>query len=156
MKKNILIKDKQTKKSIIINDIDYDNEVELIFNNREIEYRDGKVFLVKVREKYPTFEECCEKFGYNTKQEAGSIYMFELFKDLSFLIQCRDAYWKIDEFKPNQQDETEFYFTIKGGFGIRLYNYTDEFAILSFPTVESRDTFYENFKEIIEKCKEFI
>ena len=144
------------KKCIIINDRDYDKEVELIFKNREIIYRDGKIFLVKVREKYPTFEECCEKFGYGTKQEIGNIYMSKLFKDLSFLIQCRDAYWKIDEFKPNNQDNTECYYTIKGGFKVKLYNYSDEFAILSFPTVESRDTFYEKFKKIIENCKEFL
>ena len=28
--------------------------------------------------------------------------------------------------------------------------------ILSFPTEEMRDAFYENFKDLIELCKEFL
>ena len=28
--------------------------------------------------------------------------------------------------------------------------------ILTFPTEEMRDTFYENFKELIEQCKELL
>jgi hypothetical protein len=29
-------------------------------------------------------------------------------------------------------------------------------GILLFPTEEMRDAFYENFKDLIEKCKEFL
>lgn len=29
-------------------------------------------------------------------------------------------------------------------------------VILDFPTKEMRDTFYENFKELIEECKELL
>jgi hypothetical protein len=29
-------------------------------------------------------------------------------------------------------------------------------CILAFPTVEMRDTFYENFKELIDECKELL
>ena len=29
-------------------------------------------------------------------------------------------------------------------------------AILSFPTEEMRDAFYENFKDLINECKDFI
>jgi hypothetical protein len=28
--------------------------------------------------------------------------------------------------------------------------------ILAFPTEEMRDTFYENFKDLIEQCKELL
>ena len=34
--------------------------------------------------------------------------------------------------------------------------FPNEGAILSFPTEEMRDAFYENFKEQIEVCKEFL
>lgn len=29
-------------------------------------------------------------------------------------------------------------------------------TLLAFPTEEMRDAFYENFKELIEECKEFL
>lgn len=31
-----------------------------------------------------------------------------------------------------------------------------EKSILAFPTVEMRDAFYENFKDLIETCKELL
>ena len=38
---------------------------------------------------------------------------------------------------------------------IKCTSYSDN-TILAFPTEEMRDAFYENFKELIEQCKELL
>ena len=78
--------------------------------------------------------------------------------DFEKLIICRDAYWKIaGDWKPNWESDSVKYV---------IYNLANEVqledggrhvnAILAFPTTEMRDAFYENFKDLIEKCKELI
>ena len=81
------------------------------------------------------------------------------------LLICRDAYWKIageqmgleKPWEPDWKDCDEnkycIYITeseIKTG----MFRYDNQ--ILAFPTKELRDAFYENFKDLIEECKEFL
>jgi hypothetical protein len=81
------------------------------------------------------------------------------------LILCRDTYWKIageemglgKPWQPNWDDEDEYKY---GLFRLRNLIYKDTAAInptlLIFPTQEMRDVFYENFKDLIEQCKELL
>ena len=79
---------------------------------------------------------------------------------------CRDAYWKIAGEQMGLGKSWEFenpsrryVFTIenfggkiqKNAVTARMLN-----RILVFPTEEIRDAFYENFKDLIEQCKEFL
>lgn len=77
---------------------------------------------------------------------------------------CRDAYWQVageelgleNPWEPYEEDEL---FIISNNRISGVYKShgicTDNF-ILSFPTEEMRDAFYENFKDLIEQCKELL
>lgn len=81
------------------------------------------------------------------------------------LIICRDAYWKIagDEmgigkpYKPDFKNANERKYCIVNTEGniVKWVQKTTN-KILAFPTEEMQDVFYENFKELIEECKELI
>ena len=82
------------------------------------------------------------------------------------LLVARNAYWKIagDEmglgkpWEPDWCDYTTKYCIIYSpqyrGFCKRQYDGIK--CILAFPTEEMRDAFYENFKGLIEMCKELL
>jgi hypothetical protein len=58
--------------------------------------------------------------------------------------------------EPDWNEETDK-FTISNKCNKIYLNYTAWYAeVLSFPTAEMRDTFYENFKDLIEQCKELL
>ena len=80
------------------------------------------------------------------------------------ILICRDAYWKIageemglgKPWKPdwnNVSDKHCIYF-VSGE--IWLTECQTRQCTLAFPTAEMRDAFYENFKELIDKCKELL
>lgn len=126
-----------------------------------------KILIKKNSPTYPkTYAECCEVIGY------GGIISFaglddeeeKLYGNFIVLKRFRDAYWKIageelgldKPWKP-VWDESEDLYTIHTFNGeIRLSGTAHRNAILVFPTPEMRDTFYENFKDLIETCKELL
>ena len=122
------------------------------------------------KSQYPKdYEECCEVLGISDNRGFGFINLSECENTLmSHFIQlkrCRDAYWKIageqmelgKPWEPDWKNEIEIYYTIShDGVNIKCYNYTDVYSKLAFPTAEMRDAFYENFKELIEQCKELL
>ena len=122
-----------------------------------------KIRLVKNASSYPkTSEECCNILKTTYVEWFG--YYGEVLVPFQILIICRDAYWKIageelgldKPWKP-VWDESENLYTIHTFNGeIRLSETAHRNAILVFPTEEIRDTFYENFKELIETCKELL
>jgi hypothetical protein len=126
---------------------------------------DNKVVLTKIQPKYPkTYDECCKVLSLG---EDGRLYTAGykagLIQDFQKLIICRDAYWKIagEQMglgKPWKQDYDDRCFIIANNEGnIHTYEYHgSNNVILAFPTAEMRDAFYENFKELIEECKEFL
>ena len=85
---------------------------------------------------------------------------------------CRDAYWKIageemglgKPWKPDWENSEERRYSIVNIEGdinlpdIRLTKWILKVTnkILVFPTEEIRDLFYDNFKELIEQCKELL
>ena len=124
--------------------------------------------LEKKKKEYPkTYEECCEVLGYS-----GNYNMIlttdvdnKLFNALYKLKVRRDAYWKIygkemglgKSWKPDFDNDNEYKYGI---FRLRNIIYKDATCInprlLVFPTEEMRDAFYENFKDLIEQCKELL
>ena len=124
-----------------------------------------KIVLEKKKSKYPqSYEECCEVLG-DVRSACWSGYKCDILGYLNKLLICRDAYWKItgEEWKLkypwhpkwDRTDIIHYIITYAAGeiykdISIQL-NY-----IFAFPTAEMRDTFYENFKELIEQCKELL
>jgi bifunctional DNA-binding transcriptional regulator/antitoxin component of YhaV-PrlF toxin-antitoxin module len=122
---------------------------------------DGKIILKPIKPKYPkTYEECKEMMGEN------AYYGFSTLMTLQKLINARNAYWKIygEEMGLGKSWEPVYaafedntYFIIQSFNGeIDKSATSHRNAILAFPTIEMRDTFYENFKDLIEECKELL
>lgn len=134
----------------------------------EFQDKDGNVIntniikLVKKQPKYPkTYEGCCGLLGITF--DYPDIRMvttdeYNLYSYFIQLIRCRDAYWKFaDNWKPDWTDNNEKKYIINFYQNeINFTNGTNAQYILSFPTAEMRDAFYDNFKELIEKCKELL
>ena len=88
----------------------------------------------------------------------------ETLKALRKLIYCRNAYWKIageqmglgKPWKPDWNIRDSKYIIVNRA-GVFQMNEVDYYSrLLAFPTAEMRDMFYENFKELIEICKDFL
>ena len=125
---------------------------------------------VNRKPKYPdNYEECVRIakniHGYDINIDAPA-YRGEVESFIKLLI-CRDAYWKIagEQMglgKPWKHNYLKDANTIR----YAIYNTGDEIVkldgklyrnyILCFPTEEMRDAFYDNFKDLIEQCKELL
>ena len=152
---------------VIFNDANYEDEVELQLGDYEIKVRDGKTYAVKRNPKYPdNYEECVRIakniHGYDIHVDVPAYG--ELMESFVKLLICRDAYWKIageqmrldKPWKPDWNGH-EFKYGLKF-MGHRIEK-TSEMTIshvICFPTEEMRDAFYENFKDLIEQCKELL
>ena len=173
---NEIIKKETMKNGIIYDEIDFNryphsDKVQLILgDDYEIKVEDGKTYVVKKQPKYPnTYQECCKVMNINTHNElcieSPEDYidyyenkLFDKVNALHKLLICRDAYWKIaGDWKPNFKDMKASKYTIGCVKNDILCLHAIEFnRILSFPTKEMRDAFYENFTDLIEQCKEFL
>ena len=132
--------------------------------------------------KYPkTYEECCKVLNIQSdwhltfelnnstscdlcvNNEFDYVCRLEAFRKL---LICRDAYWKITgeemglgkPWEPDWDTNENELFVIANYNGTIVktgwyYVYT---KTLVFPTEEMRNAFYENFKELIEQCKELL
>lgn len=124
---------------------------------------------VNKKPKYPkTYEECCEVLGIGSYFEPeirnATTEECHKFTKLMKLKRCRDAYWKIagkemgldKPWEPDWNDEIQKY-CIRTDRN-KIVNCSSSFnnRILAFPTIEMRDAFYENFKDLIEQCKELL
>ena len=130
------------------------------------------VEYVKNKPQYPeTYEKCCEVIGINCHDVEIDIpqpyqqNMFHFFK----LLICRDAYWKIageelgfgKPWKPDYDSGVNKYGIICMNGVVQKSNPTTNWErhlnkVLDFSIKEMRDVFFENFKDLIEKCKEFL
>lgn len=141
--------------------------LEVLVNDRfELKEDNGKFYIVKKQPEYPkTYDECCEILNTHVSNVTRPLGWKEnLISKFQELIICRDAYWKIageqmDLGKPWEPDYTDD--NVKYIIGIHR-NHLDlnctieRNYILIFPSEEIRDEFYENFKNLIEACKEFL
>lgn len=118
---------------------------------------------------YPkTYVECCEILYPNENFQLIALpfkghHGKKLFA-LQKLLVCRDTYWKIageqmglsKPWEPNWESLDKKY-NIYNYRGVISPNFTViDRCILVFPTAEMRDAFYENFKKLIEACKDFL
>ena len=119
-----------------------------------------QVVFEKVKSQYPkTYDECCEYIGCDDKIKMSLIGEF------TRLINARNAYWKIageqmgldKPWEPDWSTEDEIKYVIevyRNNVRTNSQGYSN--TILAFPTAEMRDAFYENFKDLIEQCKELL
>lgn len=126
----------------------------------ELKFENGKFLFVKKR-KYPkTYNVCLEILGYNTSHTIPMNHGHKglLFMRFQRLIICRDAYWKIaGDWKPDWKYASQDKFVIYNDeYNICLNSFALGNNVLAFPTEEMRDAFYENFKDLIEECKELL
>lgn len=144
-----------------------ESENDKVPNGYELQ-EDGYFSWVKKKNKYPkTYEECCKVLGVSEFEynHTGTKmwYRHKLMATLDNLMLCRDAYWKIagEEMgldKPwepdwnNVSDKYCIYFVSGDAWLEKCQTRQCPFA---FPTAEMRDAFYENFKELIEQCKNY-
>ena len=150
---------KSTISKIVFNDCK-DDEIELdLGNDYLLEYKDGKPYITRKKSKYPkTYEECCKILGINSVDNDNRGYRWELLCNLQELLILRDAYWKLaDNWKPNWKDDNQEKWAISFyKDGVYFTNRLNRNCILVFPSEEMRDAFYENFKDLIEECKELL
>lgn len=154
--------------SVIFNNENYEDEVELQLGDYEITVRDSKTYAIRKKPKYPTtYEECCKVLSLG---EDGRLYTkgykASLIQNFQKLLICRDAYWKIageemglgKPWEPGYKTlDDNTYFTIHTFNGeIKKSATSHRNSILAFPTEEMRDMFYKNFKKDIERCKELL
>jgi hypothetical protein len=131
--------------------------LEVVVNDRfELKEDNGKFYIIKKKPQYPkTYEECC-KILCCSPNFTPCGYKNELMINFQKLLICRDAYLKF--LKNWAWDYVDRCFIIANNSGnIHTYEYHgSDNIILAFPTAEMRDAFFENFKDLIEKCKEFL
>ncbi len=126
-----------------------------------------RVVFTKIQSKYPkTHLECCDVLGRTlpiTDDVEG--YKWELMMNFQRLLVCRDAYWKRagEEMGLNKPWEPDWLNVEQDKYVLYTHNnsicsncYMLGNNVLAFPTEEIRDVFYENFKDLIEQCKELL
>ena len=173
---SFILSEEQLKKQgqRIIFQNDAPDKTELVLGDEfEVKVENGKTFVVRKQPPYPkTFENCLKILGYNIAHTIpmnhghnGSLMM-----KFQRLLICRDAYWKIagneiglgKPWEPDYNEESYeqgspikyvIYYT---GTHITKEQKCTPSYILAFPTPEMRDAFYENFKDLIEECKELL
>ena len=130
-------------------------------SKRLIELCEKLAMVEEEKPKYPkTYDDCVI---YD--REGSSFNRAIRLSKLEKLLVCRDAYWKIageemglgKPWKPDWNNDNQFkYIIICRRDHVNKDTYTAKNCILAFPTEEIRDAFYENFKELIEECKELL
>lgn len=128
-----------------------------------------QVVLTKIQPQYPkTYEECYKIVYPNSKDvKVTSVYghCWHSLQKLSHLLICRDAYWKIagkqmglgEPWEVLRGENTYYIFNdFKNNKRSKCSGVLYQNVILTFPTKEMRDTFYDNFKDLIEECKEVL
>ena len=127
-----------------------------------------KIVLEKKKMEYPkTYEECCRVLGISDGEfmfNGLSDDEYDLFDKFVVLKRCLDAYWKIageemglnGPWEPQDTNTFSIFYDRLTGEIEKQDGYCGANSTLEFPTEEMRDAFYENFKEEINSCKEFL
>lgn len=146
-----------------------EDKTELILkDNFEIVVEDGKTFVVRKQQIYPrTYEQCCDIVGaFNHSELVYKItdgydcpydtLLLDKLNSYRKLLICRNAYWKICNYQPNWNDDSVKYYIQYSGNDLIKDEVEYGNKILAFPTSDMRDVFYDNFSELIERCKDLI
>ena len=144
-----------------------DNRMKLITHkDYELKVEGNNVYLVKKKLTYPkTYDDCRILLNLQDSLVEGLCgYEWMLISNFQKLLLCRDAYWKIvgeemglgKPWEPDLENE-ELYCIQNYNKQITICRTNTAFnKVLIFPTEEMRDAFYENFKDLIENCKELL
>ena len=154
--KNILIYNEMNTRTITLT---LDKAKEWYKKGGELREIALQAFNINELIEYPkTYEECISKLSINWDNKVEG-YKSKLLNNFQKLLICRDTYWNILEkpWRPKWNDERQEKCIIHNYDGnIKKGTCFFTNSILAFPTPETRDTFYENFKELIESCKELL
>ena len=170
---NQLIKE-ETMEEELIPRIDFNKYCKdkylLDLGNYEIKEENGKTYAVRKQFEHPkSYKECYDVL--KIPNDERYIYIDvplsynKVLETFTQLLICRNAYWKIageqmgldKPWKPDWSNPSERKYCIvntEGNITEWIQKTTNK--ILAFPTVEMRDAFYENFKELINQCKELL
>lgn len=147
--------------------------LEVVVNdNFELKEDNGKFYIIKKQSQYPkTYGEChklmVEWKEYDCNPNSELILCESPIHDFCKIIVARNIYWKIageqmglgKPWKPDYTNpDINLYVIINIHNRLEKvkYGYGFQYCILTFPTAEMRDTFFENFKDLIETCKELL
>jgi hypothetical protein len=132
----------------------------------EVDNNTQQVVFTKIQPEYPkTYEECCRIIDYHLEGTTIIGYNKSLLENFQKLLICRDAYWKHagEEMGLNKPWEPDWLNVEQDKYVLYTHNnsicsncYMLGNNILAFPTEEMRDVFYENFKDLIEQCKDLL
>lgn len=133
---------------------------------------DGKIILKSIKPKYPTtYEECCGVLKIPNDERYIDIDVpldyNKLLSTFTKILMCRKAYWKLaGEEMGLDKPWDSVYGCGEWGYWIgydinanKIYCQDSRILLnhlLVFPNEEMRDAFYENFKDLIEQCKELL
>lgn len=152
-------KEEAMEEKITIQDI-RDNNADWLLNKLQEMSAEGALQTISYlydelhKPQYPnTYEDCCKILGYT------QIYRGTLLSTFQQILICRDAYWEkvgVQPWRPDW-DTSEVKFTIVecAGKVVKTSDMCNK-RILAFPTEEMRDAFFDNFKDLIESCKELL
>ena len=138
------------------------DEIEIVLGDKfELKIKDGKYYAV--RKQYPkTYEECCKTIGIRhsylmRNYMPSETYKIGLIDSFQKLLICRDAYWRIaGDWKPDWNNISDKHCIYVVGKEMWSKECQTRQCTLAFPTAEMRNAFYENFKDLIEQCKELL
>lgn len=104
-----------------------------------------------------TYDKCCEFIGLSKLElPIASGFMSIEIESFQKLLVCRQAFLNFIQTLPKQRYCLSYITHSKDNIVIREFHKAfGEEPLLCFPT-ELCEIFYDNFKEIIEQCKEFI
>ena len=137
----------------------------IALGNYKIQEENGVTYAIRKKPQYPkTYKECCDVLGLSTMDNDAKGYKGDLIIRFQELLIARDAYWKIageqmglgKSWEPdyNKNPDIDLYviITIYNRVEKATYGYGFQQCILTFPTEEMRDAFFENFKDLIKEC----
>lgn len=163
---SFILSEEQLKKQgrCIIFHNDGPDKTELVLGDEfEVKVEGGRTYVVRKQPPYPkTYEKCLKILGYNQSHTIPMNHGHNGLLMMKFqrLLICRDAYWKLaGDWKPDWKTDVwydMYYISFDGVTIAKETGFPCCNMILVFPTEEMRDTFYENFKELIEECKELL
>ena len=149
------------KKKIFIDDVEYSDVVEIsLGGNYELCLEGDKVFAKRKKIVYPdTYDKCRKNMKDAISGEKIDKYFRsqkEKMKKFTDLILCRDEYWRMANWKPNREDKYQEKYGLFAYCGKIVFDVTTCDLTFVFPTREMRDAFYNNFKNDLEYCIEFL
>lgn len=150
------------------------NKFEIIpSDNCIIRGENGKTYLIRNEKELPKdYKSCCLLLGISQYERVAYINannilvvngitqihedILQKVEKLMKLIICRNAYWKLwDDWKPTEGIHAHYSYELYKDGRVRG-SFFQETKMLQFPDAKMAATFYENFRGLIQGCKELL